>query len=177
MAHGITSGGRPALVLVPAPEERELGPLVSFCSHCGDRPTDPPGAASSRVCAECGLGLMLECAADAAPPVAGAFLVLDSRLSVCGVSAAAERLLATLETDAVNRHVTELVVPADAETGRDNLAAAITWAAMGDTTTRRTVVRPANTFGIRLTARIAACGPTRAALIIFDRPGGGRPSP
>jgi hypothetical protein len=29
-------------------------------------------------------------------------------------------------------------------------------------------VRPANTFGIRLTARIATCGPPRAALVVLE---------
>lgn len=177
MAHSLTSGGRPALVLVPAPEERELAPLVSFCSHCGARPHEALGAASSRVCGDCGLGLLLECAADVAPPLGGAFLVLDGSLSVCGVSASAERLLATCETDAVNRHVTELLVPADAEAGRENLATAVTWAVRGDSAARRVVVRPANTFGIRLTARITACGPKPSALITFGRAGRGRPSP
>ena len=42
-------------------------------------------------------------------------------------------LLATRETEAVNRHVTELLVPADAEAqGPANLAVAVTWAARGD---------------------------------------------
>jgi hypothetical protein len=96
-------------------------------------------------------------------------MVLDRWLSVCAVSAAAERLLATSETDAVNRHVTELVVPADAEAqGPSNLAAAITWAVSGDDTARSVVVRPANAFGIRIKARITTCSPPRAALLVFD---------
>jgi hypothetical protein len=91
---------------------------------------------------------------------------------VCAVSAAAERLLATRETEAVNRLITELIVPADAEAqGPSNLAAAVTWAARGDDTSRRVMVRPTNTFGVRLRARIASCGPPRAALLVFDRPG------
>jgi hypothetical protein len=115
---------------------------------------------------------MLESGADCAPEAGAAFLVLDSALSVCAVSAAAERLLVTRETDAVNRHVTQLIVPADAEAqGPANLAAAVTWAARGDETTRRVVVRPANTFGVRLSARIGTCGPPRAALLVFDQRG------
>jgi hypothetical protein len=114
---------------------------------------------------------MLECEAGVAPQPADAFLVLDRTLSVCAVSAAAERLLATRETEAVNRHVTELIVPADAEAQAPaNLAAAVTWAARGDAEARRVVVRPANTFGVRLTARITSCGPPRAALLVFDQP-------
>jgi hypothetical protein len=101
--------------------------------------------------------------------VGDAFMVLDGTLSVCAVSAEAEVLLATRETDAVNRHITELLVPADAEAqGPANLAVAVTWAARGDEGTQTVTVRPANTFGVRLTARIANCGPPTAALVVFD---------
>jgi hypothetical protein len=166
MAQANPRSGRPALALVPAPEP---APSVTFCGHCGARPEADPRGPASRVCGECELGLLLECAADCAPQADGAFLVLDSTLSVCAVSAAAERLLVTRETEAVNRHVTELIVPADAEAqGPANLAAAVTWAARGDETMRRVVVRPANTFGVRLSARIGTCGPPRAALLVFD---------
>jgi hypothetical protein len=172
MARALLRSGRPALALVPDPEPRAPVETVSFCSHCGAQPAVDPRGPASRVCGSCELGLMLECDADCAPPADGAFLVLNASLSVCAVSAAAERLLATRETEAVNRHVTELVVPADAEAlGRENLAAAVTWAARGDAQSGRVMVRPANTFGVRLSARIAACGPPRAALLVFELPG------
>ncbi len=172
MAQQLLRNGRPALTLVRAPEPRDPVPSVSFCSHCGARPATDPRGPASRVCGVCELGLMLQAGADHAPAPDGAFLVLDRTLSVCAVSAAAERLLATCETEAVNRHATELIVPADAETqGRANLAAAVTWAARGDEEARRVVVRPANTFGVRLSARIASCGPPRAALLVFEEPG------
>jgi hypothetical protein len=96
-------------------------------------------------------------------------MVLDHTLTVCALSAAAERLLACPETDAVHRHVTQLVVSADTETqGASNLAAAITSAASGDHTPRSVTVRPANVFGVRLSARIASCSPPRAALLVFN---------
>jgi hypothetical protein len=121
------------------------------------------------VCATCGFGLILESRADIAPESGDAFLVLDSSLSVCAVSRAAERLLATSEPDAVNRHISDLVVPAGAEEANgQSLALAVAWAARGDGGTRTAVVRPANTFGIRLTARIGSCGPPRAALLILE---------
>jgi hypothetical protein len=60
-------------------------------------------------------------------------------------------------------------MPANAESPEaENLALAVTWAARGNTPTRSVVVRPANTFGIRLTARIASCGPPRAALLVLE---------
>ncbi len=121
------------------------------------------------MCETCGLGVLLEASSDVAPPNGGAFMVLDRSLSVCALSASAERLLAARETEAVNRHITELLVPADAEAqGPAGLAAAVTWAASGDDTPRTVTVRPANTFGVRLTARIGSCSPPRAALLVFD---------
>jgi hypothetical protein len=157
---------RLALVSATSPEPARSEPRVLFCGHCGERPATSDH--SSRVCTSCGLGLLLESRADVAPAPGDPFLVLDSSLSVCAVSGAAERLLATFETDAVNRHVTQLIVPADAEAqGPANLAVAITWAARGDDATRTVVVRPTNTFGVRMTARITSCGPPSAALVVF----------
>jgi hypothetical protein len=161
--------GRALLAVVP---DVAIEPSVTalFCSHCGTRAAwvtmeDVP----SRVCQDCGLGLLLESSADVAPDAGAAFIVLDSSLSVCAVSDGAEKLLATRETDAVNRHITELLVPADAEAqGANNLAVAVTWAARGDGVTHTVTVRPSNTFGVRMSARIASCGPPRAALVVFE---------
>lgn len=164
------STGRPALRLVSTPVEREaLAPLVSFCSHCGRHSARGAARAPSRVCGSCGLGLILESPADGAPDPGDAFVVLDQSLAVCAVSHAAEHLLATSEPDVVNRHVTDLLMPADAEeTGAQALAVAVAWAVRGDGGTRTIIVRPANAFGIRLTARIASCGPRRAALVVLE---------
>jgi hypothetical protein len=164
--------GRPSLRLLAASLEHEApAPTVSFCSHCGTEPSPAGEPPASRVCGACGLGLMLESRADVAPRVGDAFLVLDRSLSVCAVSEAAERLLATREPDAVNRHVTDLLMPAGAEDGdraAESLSVAVMWAARGDGGMHSVVVRPANTFGIRLTARIASCGPPRAALLVLE---------
>jgi hypothetical protein len=149
--------------------QREEIERIAFCSHCGARPQTGIDDAHSRVCDSCGLGLLLETGSDVAPASGAAFMVLDGSLAVCAVSEAAERLLATRETEAVNHHITELLVPADAEAAdRASLAAAVTWAVRGDDSTHTVTVRPAKTFGVRLSARIAACGPPRAALVVFD---------
>jgi hypothetical protein len=159
--------GRGVLALVPTEQlQRAAEERVLFCGHCGRRPEAETG---SRVCPSCGLGLLLASTAEAAPMPGDAFLVIDSTMAVCAVSAAAEALLATCETDAVNHHLTELLVPADAEAqGPTNLAVAVTWAARGDGGIRRTFVRPAKTFGVRLKARIASCNSPDAALIVLD---------
>jgi hypothetical protein len=90
------------------------------------------------------------------------------------MSREAQRLLDMSEEMAVDQPVAQLLVPADAEAqGRTGFAAAIAQAADGqDPDTARATVRPWNTFGVRMRARIATCGPPRAALIVLD---GGRP--
>ena len=162
--------GRPALRLLATPAEQEApAPTVSFCSHCGARPSPADEPPATRVCGACGFGLILQSRLDAAPKAGDAFLVLDRSLSVCAVSEAAELLLATSEPDAVNRHITSLLVPAGAEDqGSESLSLAVMWAARGDGNMSSAVVRPANTFGIRLNARIASCGPPRAALLVLE---------
>jgi hypothetical protein len=160
------------LALVPRVEDAP-GPTIWFCGHCGTRPqgTDPP-ATNARVCGSCGLGLLLESPAYAAPDAGGAFLVLDRSLSVCAVSRGAEKLLATSETDAVNRHVTELLVSADSESqSGSNLAAAVSAATRGANGHGSVFVRPANLFGVRMRAQIVPCGPPQAALLAFEHPG------
>ena len=159
--------GRPALSLVSQPAPEQDRPIVTFCSHCGARSGEVQR--TSRVCEGCGLGLLLHAQADVAPSSGDAFIVLDGSLAVCAVSATAEKLLATREIDAVNRHITQLIVPADAEAqDRGNVAAAVIRAAMGDAEARTAIVRPAATFGVRLRARIAHCGPPHAALVVFE---------
>jgi hypothetical protein len=164
----MVQGQRPALALVPDRGERASSPSVSFCSHCGKRPDQ---SRPTRVCEACGFGLLLQCAADVAPQPGQPFIVLDGSMAVCAVSAGAEALLATTETDAIHHHVTELLVPADAEAdARHNLAAAVSWAARGDGEPRKVFVRPANMFGVRLSTRVTSCGPPRAALLVFEAP-------
>jgi hypothetical protein len=158
-----------ALRLVPSTAEAAC-PSQWFCGHCGSPPesNDTP-APPARVCGDCGLGLLIEARADAVPKANEAFLIVDGSLSVCALSATSERLLAVAETDVVNRPVMELLSPADAEaSGPESLAAAIMWAARGEDEPRRVTVRPANVFGVRMPLRVGACGPPRAALLVFD---------
>jgi hypothetical protein len=148
--------------------ERPLGAsAVSFCGHCGARPAQR--SERSRVCPQCGLGLLLQAEPELAPPRGGAFLVLDEALAVCAVSQGAERLLAISEPSAVNRHVTELLEPAESERhARTSLAAAIFRAARGESEPLPVTVRPARTFGVRMRVRIGPCWPRGAALLVFE---------
>jgi PAS domain-containing protein len=144
-------------------------PLVGFCGHCGRAPAPAdPGTVASRVCGHCGLGLVLHASCDLAPTPDDAFLVIDSTLSVCAVSARAEKLLGTDETEAVNRHIADFLVPADANApSAANLLALLVDAASGPGEPRTAVVRPRQEFGIRFRARVGACGPPHAALLVL----------
>ena len=80
----------------------------------------------------------------------------------------AEELLLTSETDVVNSHIGDLLVPADIEIGGpESLVNRIMHAARGSGETHHVVLRPAKEFGIRFWARIAPCGPPRAALVVL----------
>lgn len=146
--------------------ERGRG-LVAFCGHCGAPPAHD-AAAQSRVCGHCGLGLVLQAPPDVAPRRDEPFLVIDSTLSVCAVSARAEELLDTDETVAVNRHVAEFLVPADANApSAENLLVLLVDAASGSGVPRTAIVRPRQEFGVRFRARIGPCGPPNAALLVL----------
>jgi PAS domain-containing protein len=117
------------------------------------------------------LGLLLETRRDLIPSPDDAFLVIDSGLRVQAVSRQAEELLAVREEDVVNSPVSELLVAADAEAeAPGGFAGAIASAAAAADEPVTTVVRPWNTFGVRLRARIAPCGPPRAALLLLETP-------
>jgi hypothetical protein len=160
------SFARPLLRLVPDPVEP--APLVAFCGHCGEAPPTPM-AARSRVCALCGLGVVIETGQDLAPKPGGSFLIVNRRLQLCGLSRAAESLLGLVEPAAVHRHISEFLEPADAEAGQpDALISAITASASGLTPVRSLVVRPAGEYGVRYAVRVGPCGPPQGALIVLD---------
>jgi PAS domain S-box-containing protein len=161
---------RAALTIVPGGLDAP-GTWKWFCGHCAaPSPGGSAPAPTARVCSSCGLGLLLEAREDAVPHAGDAFLVVDSRLLVQAMSRAAQTLLGMSEEEAVDKPVAELLVPADAESqATTGFAAAITEAADGrDPEIGRTHVRPWNTFGVRIRARIVTCGPPRAALIVLD---------
>ena len=114
------------------------------------------------------MGLLLNAPAGVAPRPSDPFLVIDGLLTICAVSRQAERLLDVAETEAVNRHVAEFLVPGEAErSSGESLASLLAWAARGESPSAQVVVRPANTFGVRYWARIGPCGPPTAALLVL----------
>ena len=163
------SADGPALHLA-APATTETAPRVAFCSHCAKSP--PGGLApevGSRVCPSCGLGLLLEAPEALVPKPRDAFLVVDRSLAVHALSKRAEKLLGLREIDALDKHITDLLVPADTEAqGPHNLSALLVGAASGGDAVTETVLRPADEFGVRFAARIGPCGPTPGAVVVLD---------
>jgi hypothetical protein len=169
------SSTRPALKLVEAEVAGALA-WTWFCGHCAaPAPGGVAPAPNARVCRSCGLGLLLEAREDAAPTPRDAFIVVDSRILVQGMSAQAEVLLQVREDLAVNRPLAELLVSADAENGSGaGFAAAIAESVASGDEPAYAFVRPWNTYGVRVRARIVPCGPPRAALIVFEGPRRGK---
>ncbi len=151
----------------------ESAGLRAFCGHCGREP-DPAQApvGATRVCSHCDLGLVLEASADVAPAPSDPFLVVDSRMAICALSAAAEQLLGIDETAAVNRHLGEFLLPADANAnGGGSLIELVLSAASGqpgDGDVPRVRVRPLGVFGVRFSARIGRCGPAPSAIVVLE---------
>ena len=154
----------PHLRLVPAVAAPK--PQKTFCGHCG---AEPESDIHGRVCESCGLGVLLTANADTAPGPDDPFMVVDGSLCVCAVSRVAEELLGTDETQAVNRHLSEFLVPADAEAaGPENLMDLVINAASDTSDAHVAVVRPPDEFGIRFRVQVGACGPPRAALLVLS---------
>jgi hypothetical protein len=166
VSSGPPLSARPRLRLVDGTPE-EWG---WFCGHCAAPPADGEAPRpTARVCPSCGLGLLLETCRGSIPTPHESFLVVDSSLLVQAMSRRAEYLLRMREDSAVNRPVTDLLSPAAAETtGRDDLGAAIVAAADHGGRPGYVNVRPWNTFGVRMRARVSPCGPRRAALLVLD---------
>ncbi len=160
---------RPVLRLVEDHPNETLA-HAWFCGHCAARsPGDEAPPPAARVCGSCGLGLFLEARVDVVPRSGDAFVVVDPSLQIQAVSVGAERLLAVSEEMAIDQPVAQVLVPADADS-RGASFAAVVGDVMASERPLQAFVRPGNTFGVRMRARIAVCGPPRAALILLETP-------
>jgi hypothetical protein len=127
---------------------------VHFCTHCGALSAEP----AVRVCAACGLGVMLWCAPGLLARPGAAFLVVKSDLRISAASVGVEPLLGDPEA-LVGRPLLE-VVSAD-----PGLPRWIGRAAMGS----KRVVSVALRLGSRrVNGRVAACGDPPAALLTLE---------
>jgi hypothetical protein len=144
---------------------------IRFCSRCGHPAEDPPGRPElrKRVCGRCGMGMILSCPRDALPGEAAAFLILDYELRVSAVSEAGERYFGKEKT-LIGAELLDLVT---SPLGDDQLVRNASVAAQRpcDATVMPVrLVSPSETAGRvgTMAARIATCGPPRAALLTVE---------
>jgi len=115
------------------------------------------------------MGMILSCARDALPGDAGAFLILDYELRVSAVSEAGERYFGK-EKSLIGAGLLDLVT---SPLGDDQLARKASVAAQRPTDATVMpvrLVRPSKDAGAvgTMAARIATCGPPRAALLTVE---------
>jgi hypothetical protein len=139
-------------------------PSPRFCSRCGARSHE-----RWRVCDRCEMGVLLTCRGGELP--GEAFLICTHELRVTAVSEAGEGLLAG--ADVVGSHLLDL---ATCPLGDDQLARHVALAAQRQ---REPVVVPVRLRSSSaaigtLAARIATCGPPRAAVVTLQQTGFGR---
>jgi PAS domain S-box-containing protein len=153
-----------------APPERVA--RTRFCSRCGATAEEseahlaPYGA--GRVCERCGMGLMLSAPRDALPASGGAFVVVTREGHISAVSEAAERLVGA-EPGLLGKPVASALTSPN---GDEHLVRTLARAAGGGREVVETAVSAPDDGGGRLgpmRARVASCGPPRAALLVLER--------
>jgi ribosomal protein S27AE len=144
---------------------------IRFCSRCGEPAEEPARTGErfprERVCPRCGMGMMLACSRDAMPGTAAAFLVVTFDLRVSAVSTAGERIFGREQT-LVGKPLLDVIT---SPLGDDQLARHAGQAAQPACEPMVMPVRLASAEADRvgtLAARIATCGPPRAALITVE---------
>jgi hypothetical protein len=149
---------------------------IRFCSRCGHPADEPPQRPHlrGRVCARCGMGMMLTCSRDALPGDAAAFLIATFDMTISAVSVAGEKIFGP-EQSLVGLHVLDLI---RSPLGDDQLARHVGQAAQRACDPVVMPVRLQSDKQSRrvgtLAARIATCGPPRAALVTVEPSGFGR---
>ncbi len=100
-------------------------------------------------------------------------MIVDRSLAICGLSRRAEKLLGCNESTPSIARSPICSCPADTGLEATRLphslsAVLITAAANRDAAVEDMVLRPADEFGVRFTAKIGPCGPTPSALVVLD---------
>ena len=156
-------------VSAPAPQRAER---IRFCTRCGATSDEPEAGllayGSDRVCERCGMGVMLSGPTKAIPSPNAACVVVSRDGRISAVSEAAEALLGP-EQGLLGTPVTSSLT---SRQGDEQLMRTIARAAGGGrevTETEILAASPAARSAGRLHARIASCGPPRAALLVLER--------
>jgi PAS domain-containing protein len=158
---------RPALRLVRG-ERVDESESTWFCGRCAARVEPETVWPHARDCPACARGILVEARADAAPGADDAFMVVDSQLIVRAVSNRARVLFGV---GILGQPAAHLLTAPDAEDrgGSREFIATLLAATSGTEEVHSLCLRPRGAFGVRVTARIARCGPPRSALVVLRR--------
>lgn len=121
-----------------------------------------------RVCGRCGMGVMLSAPQKALPSPGGAFAVVTREGRISAVSEAAEPLIGE-ERGLLGMPIGSALA---SDEGDERLARQVARAAGAGREVAEATVTPVLQAGdnpTRLSARIASCGPPRAALLVLER--------
>lgn len=154
---------------VAPPERLER---ARFCTRCAATAAEGDGHAMpygfDRVCDRCGMGVMLSAPRKALPDAGAAFVVVTREGRISAVSEPAERLVGD-EAGLLGMPITTAVTsPEDEAQLLRSLARA---AGGGREIVEGPVVHAGQPSGkpVRMNARIASCGPPRAALLVLEQ--------
>ena len=163
----MNSARRPSLRLIRGGVDDAPG-WTCFCGECAAPVSEEPVSPLAAVCGAYGMGLLLETRLDEFPRRDDAFLVVDTDLTVQTISLQAAELLGVTQREAEYRPIAELLGPAETETADTQSFLHLVHQASTTSDRRHSViVRPRTAVGVRMVARIAPCGPPRAALVLL----------
>lgn len=123
-----------------------------------------------RVCARCGMGIMLSAPRKALPGSGAAFVVVTREGRISAVSEAAEPLVGA-EPGLLGMPIASTLTSSE-DDGDDRLVRQVARAAGAGREVSEATLTPVLQAGdhpARLSARIANCGPPRAALLVLER--------
>jgi hypothetical protein len=166
----VTAIAQTAAVQPTAPPRVER---TRFCTRCATTADEPEvhGApfGFDRVCSRCGMGIMLTAPRKALPGTGAAFVIVTREGRISAVSEAAEPLIGE-ERGLVGMPIGSALASVDDED--DQLARKVARATGAGREVAEATVTPVLQAGAdpaRLSARIASCGPPRAALMVLER--------
>lgn len=153
----------------PPPQRVER---TRFCTRCGATAAEPEVQGVpfgfDRVCNRCGMGIMLSAPRQALPGSGTAFVVVTREGRISAVSEAAESLVGE-EPGLLGMPIASALTSAE---GDDRLVRLLARAAGAGREVAEATLTPVLHAGAnpsRLSARIANCGPPRAALLVLER--------
>ena len=143
-----------------------------FCTRCSATAAEPETQGLpfgfDRVCSRCGMGVMLTAPQKALPGQGAAFVVVTREGRISAVSETAEPLVGE-ERGLLGMPIGSALASTDDD---DQLVRQVARAAGAGREVAETTLTPVLQAGdapTRLNARIASCGPPRAALLVLER--------